>query len=250
VRHISRSSVGGFTFAAGVVLAAAQAYGETSLSVYTGTSYTWASDVRIQQPASHSDAIFHGVSWDANPFKPAPYYGIRINYFFPKQPQWGVGLDYTHYKAYARTGDTVHVEGTWQGAAINEVARLDERVQKLDITHGVNIAALDVLYRWQMWRSAAFPRGRLRPYLGAGLAYYVLNSENTINGQSHTSGYQGSGFGYQLLAGVQYGLTSRFSLFVETKYNQGNARVDVADQGHAETRLRTVHAIAGVSYDF
>jgi hypothetical protein len=51
------------------------------------------------------------------------------------------------------------------------------------------------------------------------------------------------------LGGLHYRLSERVGAFVEAKFNSGTATVDIAD-GQAETSLRTMHAIVGVSASF
>src|SRR5438105_14805297 len=85
-----------------VVICSVAAYAQTSISVYTGTSYTRHSDLRIEQSSSNTDATFRDVNWDARPFAQAPYYGIRLSRFSNRWPHLGISFDYTHYKIYAR----------------------------------------------------------------------------------------------------------------------------------------------------
>ncbi len=219
---------------------------ETLLSAYTGTSHTRASGLRITQPGPGTDLTARDVQWDADPLRPAPYYGLRLTHFFERQASWGAALDFTHYKVYAKTGRVVSTNGIWQGAPVASAAPLNRYVQRFEISHGVNVVSVNGIYRWLDPGLAA---GRLQPYLGAGLAYYVLHAENTVGGVPHQSGYQASGFGYQLLAGAHYRLTERMGLFAETKFDRGAAQVEVAG-GRAQTPLRTFHVVGGVSFSF
>lgn len=201
--------------------------------------------LRITRPGT--DMTIRDVQWDAHPFnRGAPYYGLRLTRFFEQQPNWGVALDFTHYKMYAKTDRTVSVDGTWKGAAVEGSAPMERYVQHFEISHGVNVASINGIYRWL---NPALADGRLQPYVGLGLAYYWPHSENTVDNVSHETGYQSSGFGYQLLGGAQYRLTDRVNAFVEAKFDSGTAEVDIAN-GRAETPLRTFHALAGVNYRF
>jgi len=219
---------------------------ETLFSAYTGTSYTRNSDLRLTQPGLATDLTLHDVHWDAHPFKPAPYYGLRVTHFYDRHPNWGAAIDYTHYKIYANTNRVVAADGTARGLPVAAAVPMDQFVQRFEISHGVNVLSLNGVYRWFDSRLAA---GRLQPYVGAGLAYYVPHAENTVGGVPFESGYRSSGFGYQLFAGAQYRMTERVALFAETKFNSGTARVDVAG-GRAETPLRTFHVLGGISYRF
>lgn len=231
------------------------ALAETTASFYLGSSRTGNSDVRISQPGTTSDATFHSVSWDSESSRNPRYYGIRISHFFEGRPEWGAGFDYTHDKVFARTERVVHVDGTWNGAPVNEDAQMGQRVQSFSMSHGVNILALNVYRRWMhvAWApetGSAFPSGRWQPYAGAGLTCYLLHPENTVNGQKNNEGYEGGGFGYQLLGGVHYGITKAVGVFIEAKYNSGNVKVGTAGGGRGETELKSSQLLAGLSVAF
>ena len=218
---------------------------ENIFAIYAGTSFTRNSDLHLTQRGTGTDLTVHDVHWDADPFKAAPYYGLRFTHFFDQRPNWGVALDFTHYKMYAQTDRGVSVKGTWKGTAVDSSARMDQYVQHFEISHGVNMLSLNGIYRWLN----PFFDGRLQPYAGAGLAYYRPHSENTVDNISHETGYDPSGFGYQLMGGVQYRLSRQWGVFAEVKFNSGTAKIDIAD-GQAETSLRTFHALGGVHYRF
>ena len=226
------------------------ALAETTASFYLGSSHTGNSDVRISQPGTGSDATFHSVNWDSESFKPPVYYGIRVSHFFEERPDWGVGFDFTHDKVFAKTDQVVHVDGTWNGVPVNEDVPMNQRVQTFDMSHGVNILALNVYHRWMHQTNSTFPHGRWQPYVGAGLTYYLLHPENTVNGQNNDESYQGGGFGYQLLGGLQYGITPMVGVFIEAKYNSGKVEVDTVGGGHGETELKSSQLLAGVSVAF
>jgi lipid A oxidase len=219
---------------------------ENVFSIYTGSSFTRDSNLQLSQPGAGTAITVRDVKWDADPFKAAPYYGLRYAHFFDRYPAWGVALDFTHYKMIAQTSRVVSVNGTRQGAAVNTPAPMNQYVQRFEISHGVNILSLNGIYRWQ---HPSFAGGRLQPYAGAGLAYYRPHSENTVDNLFHETAYQSSGFGYQVLGGIQYRMTPRWGAFIEAKFNSGTAKVDIAN-GRAETPLRTFHALAGISYHF
>jgi lipid A oxidase len=219
---------------------------ETLFSAYTGTSRTRNSNLRLIQPGAGTDLTLRGVHWDADPFKPAPYYGVRLTHFYDQYQNWGAALDYTHYKMYASTDRVITANGTFRGSPVATAAPLNQYVQHFEISHGVNVVSLNGIYRWLDTGLAA---GRLQPYAGIGLAYYLPHAETTVGGVPFETGYHGSGFGYQLLAGAQYRVTERTSVFVETKFNSGTAKVDIAG-GRAETPLRALHLVGGINFAF
>ena len=219
---------------------------ETQFSIYTGTSRTRSSEVRLVQPGAGTDLSLGEVRWGADPFRPAPYYGLRLTHFPERAPNWGIALDFTHYKVYAKTDRTVSASGTWRGAPVSGAAAMNQFVQRFEISHGVNVLSVNGIYRWL---DPGLASGRLQPYAGAGLAHYRPHAETTVDGATYETGYQGSGFGYQLLAGAQYRVAERWALFLETKFDSGTAKLDIAG-GRAETPLRTFHLTAGIGFTF
>jgi hypothetical protein len=233
---------------AGLVLAQA-AQAETIFSAYFGHSSTQSSDLEISQAATDSDAVFEGVHWDANSFEDPLYYGARLTHYLETRQDWGIALDFVHYKIYARTADSIRVRGRWNGAPTDEVAPMQARVQSYSISHGVNFLGALGLYRGARLESAPYPRGRLQPYLGIGPVYYIIHPENRVN-DMFAEGYETSGWGWQALAGLRFALTTHIDLFGEAKYDHGRAMTSVAGEGRSETSLDTLHAVVGVGFTF
>ncbi len=228
-------------------LFAVMARAEMSISAYTGTSDTAKSDLRIRQPSSNSDATFHGVSWEARSFEDSPYYGIRLTWFQTDSSRIGASLDFTHYKIYAETGRTLAVDGSWDGAAVKGVAPMSLRVQHFEVSHGLNLLALNAMYRWPL-SGTALSEAVWRPYVGAGLVAYVPHAEAVIDGNSTSADYQLGGFGYQILAGLEYRPWRHVSLFGELKQDGGELDLSFEGATRAKTRVRTFHALAGITY--
>ncbi len=226
---------------------AAMASAEVSISVYSGTSDTATSDLRIREPSSDSDATFHGVRWQARPFEDSPYYGIRLAYFQTNSSRIGASLDFTHYKIYAETERTLALDGRWDGVTVKGIGPMYLRVQHFEVSHGLNLAALNMIYRWPLGPAAALPESRWQAYVGAGLVAYVPHAEATINGNFTSAGYQLGGFGYQVLAGLQCRVSRRMSLFAELKQDGGGLNMDFQGDTRARTGVRTFHALGGVT---
>src|SRR5438067_4172667 len=123
------------------VLAIQPAVAETNLSLYIGKSFTDDSDLRLRQPNS-TQLTFHGVSWSDHSFEMPIYYGGRVTHFFKSQPDWGVALDFFHYKVYSDTNAVLPVTGTRGGAPVGGSERLGDTIQKFNISHGVNYLTL------------------------------------------------------------------------------------------------------------
>jgi hypothetical protein len=230
-----------------VLVLCREARAEWVLAAYTGASHTFASDLRVRQSASSSDATFAGVSWAPHPLtQGAPYYGLRLSYFPSTQPRLGATLDYTHYKIYAETADVVAVHGTWNGAPLNTVAALASRVQHLEISHGVNLTSVNAQYRW----GPDFGQGVWQLHAGAGLLVYLPHTEGTVDGTGVSGDYQYAGAGGQIFGGVEYGLWRHFGAIMEGKFDAGHLELDLDPNTRITTQVRTLHLIGGIAFHF
>jgi len=236
-----------FVFLAGPAFLCGSARAEWAATLYTGVSYTFESDLNIQQIGSASDATFHSVSWAPHPFSHgAPYYGVRVSYFPQRASRLGVILDYTHYKMYAETARTVEVSGRWNGAPVNEFAPLNERVQHLEVSHGVNMTSLGAEYRW----NPSFQAGPWQLHVGAGVLVYLPHAEGEIDSVAVSGKYQYAGSGGQIFGGAALSVSRHIALVMEGKFDMGGLNAELDPGTRISTRVRTLHMIGGVSLRF
>lgn len=222
---------------------------EVVLTLYTGVSSTRRSDLHISQSSTSSDATFENVSWEARPFEDAPYYGLAVAWYPAPHARWGGGFDFTHYKMYADTAESLPVHGRWNGAPVDEVAPLGLRIQDLDISHGVNLMALNLIRRWSYPRRAGF-LSRVEPEIGVGLAGYGPHAEGSINSLSSSANYQWAGGGYQLFAGREYRFTPHLGAMLNLKFDAGKLDIHLQPDARLETHTRTWHTIGGLVVHF
>lgn len=230
------------------------AHAEWVATLYTGDSHTYASDLTVIQPGTHSDASFDMVSWAPHPLgHGAPYYGVRITYFPAASSHVGVAFDFTHYKMYAETEEPASLRGEWNGKTVNEYTTLANAIESLEIAHGVNLTSLDAEYRW----NPGFEDGPWQTHIGAGPVVYVPHSDGIIDGVGVDEGYQYGGLGGQVFGGAEYSLPGRWqpkyfrvTLLLEGKLDGGNIDLHLDPDTRIETRDITVHMIAGVSLHF
>ncbi len=215
---------------------------DTDVRVYIGSASTRDSALTIRQGATDSNARFDPVGFDSRSFENPVYYGLRATHRFESMPSWGAGVDFVHYKAYAKLDRTVTARGTWNGVPMDATAPLATWVRQLSMSHGVNTIGPMIEYRWPA-------SGRWELYGGGGPIWFVNHPESTINGMSLEK-YQASGWGWQVLGGVTFRVTERWLVFGEVKFSSGRARHDVAGAGRFEVDLRTTHSVIGVGYRF
>jgi hypothetical protein len=209
------------------------------LSFYIGASQTRPSPLHVVQPPRANDATMDRVTWYGYPFRFEIYYGIRLTYAPPNNPAMRFALDYTHMKVYADTDAVVTQTGTWHGTPLRASAPLRDRVQSIEMTHGLNMLGFSVLQRLAGSGSEAF-------YAGGGPVIFIPHTESRIDSAAFDSGYRYGGSGFQVLAGAQ-GCMRGHQVFAETKYANGAPIVRIA-QGWAQTGLHAVHELAGVQF--
>jgi hypothetical protein len=232
-----------------VGLACSPAHAEWLVSLYTGTSHTRASHLRVQQTASDSDVTFDSVQWQPKPFEDAPYYGLSFAYFPSDIARWGGSFDYTHYKMYADTARSTRVAGRWNGASVDEFVPINSRIDALEISHGVNLISLNAERRWSFVQSTGI-FSRVTSVLGAGLVGYGPHAEGSINGVPSGADYRFAGGGAQIFGTGEYRLAKHVGLFVQTKFDAGTLKIDLQPEARLETHTRTLHTLGGLSLHF
>jgi hypothetical protein len=224
-----------------------EARAEWVAAVYTGVSHTFSSDLHVRQSDSGSNATFEGVSWAPHPFtQGAPYYGLRLSYFPSTSSPLGVTLDFTHYKMYAETSETVYLHGTWNGAPFNGLTNLGARIQAFRVSHGVNLTSINAQFRW----GPAYSKGAWQAHTGAGVLVYLPHSEGTVDDVGVSGDYQYGGTGGQIFAGAEYGLARHLAIMVESKFDFGNLKLELDPRTRIDTQVRTLHLIGGLAFHF
>lgn len=209
------------------------------LSFYIGASQTKPSDLHVSQRPRGNDATMHDVTWRGYPFRFEIYYGVRLTYTPPFHPWTQIALDYTHYKVYAETNAQVLQDGTWHGSSFSTAAPMRERVQSIEMTHGLNMLGVSVLQHLGA-------SGTSGVYVGGGPVVFFPHTESRVDSVPHETGYDLRGSGFQAVIGAR-GCAGTRELFSELKYSRGATTVGIA-QGQAQTRLDTVHELAGIDF--
>lgn len=220
---------------------------EIVLSLFSGLSLVENNDLDLHQPGA--DLTFHDVSYETRDFNNPLYYGARIAYFLPKQANWGFGLEFIHGKMYLETDQTVHVTGHRGGVPVNGPERIDNTVQHFSVSHGLNVLAADVIYRWFLGERDQDFLGRFQPYLGGGLGVAIPHVESNIGGVEFEE-YQWDGPAYLGLAGLNFDLARHLGLFIEYKASFVQLDDLQVPGGFYEVNPLTHHFVTGISFRF
>jgi opacity protein-like surface antigen len=200
----------------------------------------------LRQGGTGTGLTLRGVEWGGDRYNSASFYNVRISQFDSRHPNWGAALDFSHHgTGYSALGRGLASENFWRGPA-SGLAMPERQAQRMDISNGVNILSLNGIYRWQSPRLAG---GRLLPYAGAGLAYRFSQADSAADHDAHDFNDQASGFGYQVLGGLEYRMTQRMAAFVEAKFNSGTGRLGFSHRDH-DASPNSFRALAGFNYQF
>ncbi len=222
----------------------APAAANSIFSLYEGAA-SLPGQPALRQTGAGTGLTLRGVEWGGDRYNPASYYNLRLSQFGNQHPNWGAALDFSHYgSGYSALGRGLASESFWRGSA-NGLGMPERQAQRMDVSSGVNILSLNGIYRWQSPRLAG---GRLLPYAGAGLAYHFSQNDGADH-DAHDFSDQPSGFGYQVIGGLEYRMTQRMGAFVEAKFNSGTGRLGFShrDQDSSSSSFR---ALAGFNYRF
>lgn len=184
---------------------------EWMIAAYSGSPYTYDSDVRIKNPGVHDFAV-KDVEWQGKPFINPIYYGVRIARWF-EGGRTGSMLDFTHSKAISRPGQDARFEGTLGGKPAPGTALIKDMFSKLEASHGHNMLTLNGLLRLPSFSA------RVSPYVGVGAGISLPHSEVHVKGDpARTYEYQYAGPVGQALIGLEIRLP-RMSYFIEYKFS-------------------------------
>ncbi len=190
---------------------------EWLIAAYSGSPYTYPSDVKITKPGVH-DFTAKDVDWQGLPFVNPIYYGVRIARWF-EGGRFGSMLDFTHSKAISIRDEKIQYEGTYDGKPAPETALVRDVFRKLEASHGHNMLTLNGLMRLPSFSL------RLSPYVGAGAGVSLPHSEVHVIGEpSRTYEYQIAGPVAQALIGIEIRLP-RTSVFFEYKFTFADYRM-------------------------
>ncbi len=243
--RISLTAVSLFLALAGL---ANSARAEYDLSLFTGVALTQDSDLELHQ-AGGTDLTYHDVSFEGRDFETPPFYGARLLWFPNQEAHWGFGAEFFHIKLYAQTDETARVTGARNGIGVDADERIENTLQQFSLSHGLNYALADVVYRWQPGRRGEGFLGHLEPYVGLGLGAAIPHVESEVNGH-FDEGYQLRGPGVQALAGVKVPLTSHVGVMFEYKFTYANlGSLDIPD-GSIEITPLTHNLVAGLVFSF
>jgi hypothetical protein len=220
-------------------VASAQWYLEGS----AGAVHSLNATVSIRQPSENIALDFHDVRFEGQSNYPRRYYSVRVGRT-GKSGRIGWEVEQIHLKAVALVDRTYDVTaGSGTAVPSTGVSPMNQYVQEYQMTHGVNLALVNMVVHRPLGSSRSPISLALR--FGAGASF--PHAETTING-GVIHHYELGGPGAQAAAGVRVLVFPRLSAITEYKFTWTRPKIDIVG-GEAWTTLVSNHVIAGFSLD-
>jgi opacity protein-like surface antigen len=143
-------------------------------------------------------------------------FGGRFGYWIDQFPYLGVGLDVSHFNADAspQTRDVVFAPDLFGQSGPGLPSK------PVDI--GVTAISFDLMLRWPLMTSPAFPKGRLQPYVAAGPAVFIVNVKDHGNLGPGTQSESSASVGVKVAGGLTWLFTSWIGVFTEYRFTHFN----------------------------
>ena len=206
-----------------------------------GGNHTTPATVSIRQPSHDTSLDFQRVHFEAKALTSPQYYDWHLGKLFGASRRLGIELEFIHLKVIADTTRDVRVTGVEQGAAVDEVARLDSRIQRYSMTHGLNFVLLNVVSRLPMGGA-----GRLALVVRAGAGATLPHAETNVYHEVKQL-YEWAGAGYDAGAGLSLRLRGRLSAVVDYKATRARPQISLAD-GTGRTTALTHQVAVGLAF--
>ena len=232
------------------ILFPAPAYAQFFVQAFGGEQVTQDADLTLTQPTLSTSVRFKSVEWDDESFTPPLYYGYGFGYFLGSAPWFGIGVEFKHQKVIARTNQGYPASGMLDGQTVDRNIRLDEIVQDLEVTHGLNTISVAFIGRRGFNETSEFPRGRTQAYGGLGTGVTISHTDSTVRDSTFPSSYRiGSAPLFEAFAGARFHATRRLYGLAEYKMTRIHVDAPVVD-GRVNVVFRTHQFAFGLGLSF
>ena len=235
---------------ASVVLSGAPASAEWFGDLYLGGAFTQNSEPSASTRVAGAPTT---ITTKDRHHDDSISFGGRFGYWIESLPYVGVGLDASHFNAdvspQTRTSvfspDPFGLSGPQPG-------------KKIDI--GITVISLDLMLRWPLMTSPAFPKGQLQPYVAAGPAVFIVNVKDFRNAGPGVQSASDASVGVKVAGGLTWLFTNRIGVFTEYRFTHFSPETEFTKSVDPVTQaptsvigrndLSTHQVLAGVTFRY
>ena len=232
------------------ILLPAPAHAQFFVEASGGKQMNQDADLALTQPTLSTNVRFKSVEWDDESFTPPPYYGYGFGYFLESAPWFGIRAEFRHQKVIARTNQSYPATGMLDGQTVDRNIQLDEIVQDLEVTHGLNTISVAFIGRRGFNETSEFPRGKTQVYGGLGTGVIMSHTDSTVRESTFPSRYRiASTPLFEAFAGARFHATRKLYGLVENKMTRIHVDAPVVD-GRVNVVFRTHQFALGLGLSF
>lgn len=214
-----------------------------TVSAYLGKNFPSKTFLIVSQDINQTFLKFEDIKLTDKAFEFPLYYGIKLSADLKfAGPRTFAELEFIHSKVYSNPEQTVRVVGIYRDAQMDSFIKLGSIVQNFSISHGLNYLFLNIGYRLILKESFA-------SFFKFGVGVSIPHFETTIDSLSFER-YELNSFAVQVSGGLNFKIRGNFGGLFELKYTSGEIIDAGIFGGTAETHIKMIHLVFGVSYSF
>ena len=236
---------------ASVALSGAPASAEFFGDLFLGGAFTESSEPTLKIPVGGvaTTITSKGVHHDDSIM-----FGGRGGYWIDSFPYLGFGLDVSHFDADAAPQSTIVVFSP----DLFGLSGPSQQLKKIEI--GVTVISFDLMLRWPLMVSPAFPKGQLQPYIAVGPALFIVTAKDFGNLGPTTQSDTDTSVGVKVAGGLTWMFTKNIGVFGEYRFlhytpentftNSVDPLTGAAATAHIHDSVSTHQVVAGVTFRF
>jgi opacity protein-like surface antigen len=180
--------------------------------LYAGAAFTDADDHTNRARALGMDVVVFDIA-----YKDSTVIGGRAGDWFDAFSFLGVGVDASHVFGPDIRAQTASFEACVPAGCLTGPQAV--RRASLNVTS----VGLDLLLRWPLLTSSAFPRGRLQPYVAVGPAVFIAQFRDTSNFSPSNQSDTDTAVGVKTAGGLAWHFTRNLAVFAEYRFTHFKA---------------------------
>jgi opacity protein-like surface antigen len=205
--------------------------------LYAGAAFTDADDHTNRARAFDLDVVVLDIA-----YKDSAVIGGRAGYWFDSFPFLGIGVDASHV-----FGPDIGVQTASFDACVPAGCLIGpQAVRRASLN--VTSVGLDLLLRWPLLISSAFPRGRLQPYVAVGPTVFIAHFRDTSNFSSSDQSDTDTAVGPKVAGGLAWQITRHLAAFAEYRFTHFKAEWEFQSDRFGRVEVNapiTTHSILG-----